>query len=249
MKISKANVKPAVMLPLTRYFSQTSRFAQEDKDVEGAAEFGEQTEQTGSAFDNSPSQSGQTDAAAAEEPQSIFISNITFDATEEHLRDAFSKYGEITALNLGRDGRGLSRGFGFITFTTFDAAERAVRDADKSFWHGRRINVDFKAQNATPKEAKTAQPPMEPSTSLYIGNIPYETSDTELNKIFRALDGVTDVRVAVDRNTGWPRGFAHADFVDVESAIAAHKKMSNFELGGRLLRIDFAHHRDQNRRQ
>ena len=41
---------------------------------------------------------------------SIFVSNMTFDATEMHLREAFGKYGEITDAFIGRDGRGLSRG-------------------------------------------------------------------------------------------------------------------------------------------
>lgn len=80
----------------------------------------------------------------------------------------------------------------------------------------------------------------EPSRSLYIGNIPYETTDAELNRIFKDLDSVKDVRVAVDRTTGWPRGFAHADFADVEAATKAKEALSNITLSGRQLRIDFA---------
>lgn len=36
---------------------------------------------------------------------------MTFDATDLHLREAYSQYGEITSINIGRDGRGLSRGY------------------------------------------------------------------------------------------------------------------------------------------
>lgn len=61
--------------------------------------------------------------------------------------------------------------------------------------------------------------------------------------MFRSLENVTDVRVAVDRNTGWPRGFAHADFVDVESATKAYEKLLQYNLGGRELRVDYAEHR------
>lgn len=81
---------------------------------------------------------------------------------------------------------------------------------------------------------------MEPTKSLYIGNIPYETTDAELNRIFRELDNVTDVRVAVDRTTGWPRGFAHADFADVEACTAAIEKLKGVTIGGRELRLDYA---------
>lgn len=81
---------------------------------------------------------------------------------------------------------------------------------------------------------------MKPTSSLYIGNIPYETSDADLNRLFKDLENVKEVRVAVDRNTGWPRGFAHADFYDVESAKKAHEQLQNFEIGGRRVRIDYA---------
>jgi nucleolin len=79
-----------------------------------------------------------------------------------------------------------------------------------------------------------------PSKTIFIGNIPFETSDVDLNRLFRELDNVTDVRVSVDRNTGWPRGYAHADFVDIESAEKALKKILQTTLNGRTLRADFA---------
>lgn len=82
--------------------------------------------------------------------------------------------------------------------------------------------------------------PPGPTQSLYIGNIPYETTDAELNRLFREMDNVKDVRVAVDRVTGWPRGFAHADFADVESAEKAFHKLQGATLGQRELRIDYA---------
>lgn len=84
------------------------------------------------------------------------------------------------------------------------------------------------------------QPITQPTDSLYIGNIPYETSDADLNRLFHDLDGVKDVRVAVDRNTGWPRGFAHADFNSVEDCTKAHEKLMAMEFGGRKLRIDYS---------
>ncbi|XXG93864.1 hypothetical protein Hte_000113 [Hypoxylon texense] len=228
MQISKANMRPAIMLPLARYFSQTMRVAEDEKAIEEAIKSTEETSST-------PNSSTKN---------AIFVSNMSFDITEVHLRDAFSKYGEISAYKIGRDGRGLSRGFGFVTFDTAEAAERAVEEANQSFWHGRRINVAHRKDTAG-RPQQQLQPrggrgPSEPTRFLYIGNIPYETSDADLNKIFRELDNVVDVRVAVDRNTGWPRGFAHADFTDIESAQKAIEKLQSIQIGGRSLRVDFA---------
>ncbi|KAI0894834.1 RNA-binding domain-containing protein [Annulohypoxylon nitens] len=225
MQVSRANAKPAAMLPLARYFSQTSRVAQDENPFEEGAE-------------------GTESPAASDAPprgNTVFISNMTFDATDIHVQEAFSKYGEITELRIARDGRGLSRGYAFVTFKEVESADRAIQEANNSFWHGRRIFVAYKKNDVVGSHRK--QTPMDPTDSLYIGNIPYETSDADLNKIFRELDNVTDVRVAVDRNTGWPRGFAHADFSDVESAKKAYEKLSALTIGDRLLRVDYAQNR------
>lgn len=113
--------------------------------------------------------------------------------------------------------------------------EKAVTGTNASFWHGRRIQVSPRVAKATKSSNSIG-----PTRSLYIGNIPYETTDAELNRIFRELENVTDVRVAVDRTTGWPRGFAHADFTDVESCQEAMTKLRGITIGGRELRLDFA---------
>ncbi|KAI1412591.1 RNA-binding domain-containing protein [Hypoxylon sp. FL1857] len=237
MQISKANARPATMLSLARYFSQTSRVAQDERTaVEDAEESANQIDST----DNAPLESSPTENERSRDGPSIYVSNMTFDATDAHLREAFVKYGEVISVYIGRDGRGLSRGFGFVTFKDQDSADRAVQEADKSFWHGRRINVEHK--KATPDKPKKPTN-IGPTQSLYIGNIPYETSDADLNRLFQELDNVTDVRVAVDRNTGWPRGFAHADFADLESAQKALEKLSEIEIAGRRLRVDFAVYR------
>ncbi|OTA97922.1 hypothetical protein M434DRAFT_391534 [Hypoxylon sp. CO27-5] len=237
MQISKANARPATMLSLGRYFSQTSRVAQEDNSMEDAIK----STRYSDSSDNATLESAPTESERARSGYTIFVSNMAYDVTDAHLREAFGRYGEIAALNIGRNPQGLSRGFGFITFKDKESADRAVDEANKSFWHGRRINVDYK-KDAPSKEKKEGKP-LEPTTSIFIGNIPYETSDADLNRIFESLENVTDVRVAVDRNTGWPRGFAHADFTDVESAIRAFETLREMELGGRRLRVDYAVHR------
>lgn len=128
--------------------------------------------------------------------------------------------------------------YGFVWFTTQEAMETAVNGTNASFWHGRRIQV-------SPRAPRTGDRPgvgrsNGPTKSLYVGNIPYETTDAELNRIFRELSNVVDVRVAVDRTTGWPRGFAHADFSDVESCTEGLKKLQGTTIGGRELRLDYA---------
>lgn len=68
----------------------------------------------------------------------------------------------------------------------------------------------------------------------------FDMSDRDLNDLFRGVKDVIDVRVAIDRRTGQPRGFAHADFVDVQSAEKAAEYLTGKVVCGRALRIDFS---------
>ena len=58
--------------------------------------------------------------------------------------------------------------------------------------------------------------------------------------LFREIRDVLDVRVAIDRRSGQPRGFAHADFVDVAAAQRAKETLENKVVYGRNLRVDFS---------
>lgn len=78
-----------------------------------------------------------------------------------------------------------------------------------------------------------------PSRTLFVGNMSYDMSDTDLNNLFRPLKNVLDVRVAIDRRTGQARGFAHADFMDVASASEGLEYLSSQVVYGRKLRVDY----------
>jgi RNA recognition motif-containing protein len=73
-------------------------------------------------------------------------------------------------------------------------------------------------------------------------------TDADFDRLFSDIPGCVDVRIAMDRATGQPRGFAHADFVDIDSAVQAKEKLAGVEVFGRRLRIDFSDQRNSGRR-
>ena len=117
---------------------------------------------------------------------------------------------------------------------------------NRQLYEGRRINVgyatfsqkDMERKERYPRSNKPTNPP---SKTLFIGNMSYEMTDRDLNNLFRGIRNVIDVRVAIDRRTGQPRGFAHADFVDVKSAMEAMKVLEEKETYGRKLRLDYSY--------
>ena len=110
-------------------------------------------------------------------------------------------------------------------------------------FEGRRISVQYALQknlNQVNRERKRLEGTSSPTSTLFIGNMSFDLSDQDLSQLFSTIKNVKDVRVAIDRRTGQPRGFAHADFHDVESAEAAFDKLNGKEVYGRTLRCDYS---------
>ena len=132
--------------------------------------------------------------------------------------------------------------FGYVEYGNTDDAQAAIDNLDMQVFEGRNLVVQFHRPrpNAPSRGAggEFAQNP--PSKTLFIGNMSFEMSDKDLNDLFRNVRNVVDVRVAIDRRTGQPRGFAHADFLDVASAQKAKDELGAKVIYGRQLRIDFS---------
>ncbi|CZR54252.1 related to heterogeneous nuclear ribonucleoprotein HRP1 [Phialocephala subalpina] len=165
----------------------------------------------------------------------IYVGNLLFDVTAADLEKEFGSFGTITNATIASDARGLSKGFGYVEFDTTEAASAAIEAKHQSQLEGRRLVVNYMKRNTREPRGE-----VEPSKTLFIGNLAFEMSDADLNKLFRDIKNVIDVRVAIDRRTGQPRGFAHADFVDVESAVKGKEELMKKEVYGRQLRIDFS---------
>ena len=77
---------------------------------------------------------------------------------------------------------------------------------------------------------------------LYIGNLPFTTTEDELRSAFAAHGGVSSVSVIMDRETGRPRGFAFVE-MDPKGADDAMRALDGTQLGGRALRVSEAQER------
>lgn len=126
-----------------------------------------------------------------------------------------------------------------MDFIDVEAAKKAIELFNMQNFEGRRLSVQFTmGRGQRPQRGNRPQHP--PTKTLFIGNMAFDMSDRDLNNLFREIKNVIDVRVAIDRRTGQPRGFAHADFVDVESAEKAMEALKDKEVSGRVLRVDYS---------
>ena len=131
--------------------------------------------------------------------------------------------------------------FGYVDFDSEQGAERAIQMFNLQNLEGRRMTVQPTLPRANPvRSSPEDRGPSPPSRTLFIGNMAFDMTDKDLNNLFREIKNVVDVRVAIDRRTGQPRGFAHADFIDVQSAERAKAELTNKNVNGRFLRVDFS---------
>lgn len=131
--------------------------------------------------------------------------------------------------------------FGYISFKDVETATSAIDEMNQQLFEGRRLMVSFAHTDSPPRsQTRDHRPINPPSKTLFIGNMSFEMTDRDLNNLFRGIRNVIDVRVAIDRRTGQPRGFAHADFVDTKSAMEAMKILQGKETYGRALRVDYS---------
>lgn len=78
------------------------------------------------------------------------------------------------------------------------------------------------------------------SRKLYVGNIPYDTNENDLQALFAEAGNVESVNVVRDRETGRARGFAFVEMATDEEAAAAVSQLHDRSFGGRRLTVNEA---------
>jgi len=75
---------------------------------------------------------------------------------------------------------------------------------------------------------------------LYVGNLPYEVGETELQQLFSGAGTVETVNIMRDMATGRARGFAFVEMGTDDEAQKAIKDFNNYSMGGRNLTVNEA---------
>ena len=76
--------------------------------------------------------------------------------------------------------------------------------------------------------------------NIYVGNLSYDMTDSELREAFAAFGEVTSAKVISDRDTGRSKGFGFVEMADSSAAEAAINALNGNDVGGRPLRVSEA---------
>ena len=73
----------------------------------------------------------------------LYVGNLPYSATEDELRDIFSRAGNVDTVNVVRDtGTGRARGFSFVEMATDADAQKAIQELNETQMGGRTLAVN-----------------------------------------------------------------------------------------------------------
>lgn len=179
---------------------------------------------------------------------------------------------QVTELTLPRDrATGRPRGFAFVRLGSQDEADRARQELDGRIVDGKMISVrPFHADPPAGREGggpapRGDRPPREggggfggdrpprgpgggggaqaaPDRTLYVGNLPYDATQEEVDALLRNAGAEAPVRVYLPLDQdGRKRGFGFVTMASAEAANAALEALKGADLRGRRLIINIAH--------
>jgi len=180
------------------------------------------------------------DSSSDEETNEIFVRNLPFSADQNTIEKFFQSCGTVEKVNLLRGHDGRPKGVAFVKFSAPEQLQKALALNGNEF-EGRQLTIEKtkpKGERA-PRRFERQQGDRDPtSTKVFVGNLSYSTTETNLRQLFDGCGDITSIRIAVG-DDGRPKGFAHIEFGSVEATEKAVQR-SGTELDGRNVRVDFS---------
>ncbi|XP_028769566.1 heterogeneous nuclear ribonucleoprotein 1 [Neltuma alba] len=186
----------------------------------------------------------------------LFIGGISWDTTEDNLKDHFSNYGDVLHASVMREkNTGKPRGFGFVVFADPSILDRVLEekhvidgrtvDAKKAFSReDQQISATSRAGNPNSYRNSGNGGNMR-TKKIFVGGLPPTLSEEKFREYFEAYGHVTDVVVMYDQNTGRPRGFGFISF-DTEDAVDRVLQKPFHDLNGKQVEVKRALPKDAN---
>jgi nucleolin len=195
----------------------------------------------------------------ANEEAKLFVAGLPDSISEDVLKQLFEATGgKVVGVSLPKDRlTGRPRGFGFVTLATPQEAQTARDALDGSIQGGKSISVrPFQAEppkrdalggprpmgGGPPGPRGPAGAPQAPDRTLYVGNLPYDTTQEEVQLLVNTAvaDGVVRVHLPMDPD-GRKRGFGFVTMASAEAAKSAADALRSADIRGRRLIVNLAH--------
>uniref|UniRef100_A0A668T2J8 RRM domain-containing protein n=1 Tax=Oreochromis aureus TaxID=47969 RepID=A0A668T2J8_OREAU len=152
------------------------------------------------------SQSSLSTADSLHDPCKMFIGGLSWQTTQEGLKEYFCKYGEVKECMVMRDPvTKRSRGFGFVTFVDQAGVDKVLAQT--------RHELDSKTIDPKVAFPRRAQPKLVTRTKkIFVGGLSVNTTIEDVKQYFDQFGKVDDAMLMFDKTTNRHRGFGFVTF-------------------------------------
>ncbi|XP_031426640.1 RNA-binding protein Musashi homolog 1b isoform X2 [Clupea harengus] len=152
------------------------------------------------------SQSGLSSSDSPHDPCKMFIGGLSWQTTQEGLKEYFCKYGEVKECMVMRDPvTKRSRGFGFVTFLDQAGVDQVLAVT--------RHELDSKTIDPKVAFPRRAQPKLVTRTKkIFVGGLSVNTTIEDVKQYFDQFGKVDDAMLMFDKTTNRHRGFGFVTF-------------------------------------
>ncbi|XP_065889936.1 nucleolin-like isoform X2 [Dysidea avara] len=164
------------------------------------------------------------------EPSSIlYVGNLSYTTIKSDLMKAFD--GCIRS-RIVFDETGKSKGFGFVEYSSVDEAKAVFDKQEEMVLDGRVLHINYSSRKIKQGGVRSS----DPTAILYVGNLSYTTTKSDLMKAFV---GCAEAQITFNPLTGKSMGFGYVKYHSVDEAKEVYDK--DIVLDGRTLFIDYDH--------
>jgi len=158
----------------------------------------------------------------------IFIGGLTYETTDEKLREHFEQYGRITECTVMKDNNGCSRGFGFITYENPEVLDKVLE-----------INHILDGKTIDPKRA-IPRDRQDKTEKIFVGGIHPDVTEAEFKAAFDSFGKVIDATLITAKDTGKSRCFGFITYEDGRGVEVAYANRHNIVLNGKKVEVKYA---------
>ncbi|CAO2629231.1 RNA-binding protein Musashi homolog 1, partial [Lemmus lemmus] len=151
-------------------------------------------------------QPGLASPDSPHDPCKMFIGGLSWQTTQEGLREYFGQFGEVKECLVMRDPlTKRSRGFGFVTFMDQAGVDKVLAQS--------RHELDSKTIDPKVAFPRRAQPKMVTRTKkIFVGGLSVSTTVEDVKQYFEQFGKVDDAMLMFDKTTNRHRGFGFVTF-------------------------------------
>ncbi|NXD11176.1 RBM19 protein, partial [Nothocercus nigrocapillus] len=194
----------------------------------------------------------QLSSGEATTPYTVKLRGAPLNITEQKIREFLLPL-KPAAIRIGKNTQGKKTGYIFVDLKSEAEVKKALKRNKEYIGKGclRYIEV-FRYEN-TPKKEVMAESNDQPwqrtkrddeeeedlseSGRLFVRNLPFTSTEEDLEKIFSKYGPVSEIHFPIDRLTKKPKGFAFITYMMPEHAVKAYAEMDGQVFQGRMLHL------------